>query len=244
MKSFKELQREIICRGMDHNACDEGINMVEACKNKVDLLNAITRHWIWCYEDEEIIDDEFILGNFTKEEIENSKIYLMQDKLEYAEHIKTLTLPTDGWDTIILGNNAVNIARTNLKDKKFAVHGGDEHFTHKNALRAAKNHNSRLPSKKEWKLFSDYLSVLDYTNNGRWFRCAAPANKFVDVFIPNTGVSNASSGEIFHTDRGLLWNGAVPCNDGYDLIFCNTSAVMLYTYIIGYGFSVRCVRDL
>jgi len=160
MKNLKSLKQEIINRGKAHDACTEGLKAVESSKNKVELLQAILRFWLWCFEHEEIIDEQYILDNFTKEEIGASNIYLPPEKKAYEEYVKTLPYPSEGWETILLNNGkTLTIARTNHKDDElsFVNPANKEHyFTHDNAMKAAEKAGCRLPTNEEHVQLCDF----------------------------------------------------------------------------------------
>jgi hypothetical protein len=169
----------------------------------------------------------------------------MQDKLEYTEYARTLSIPGEGWDTIILEDKSVEFARINLKDEELAsVSPGGEHlFTHEKALAAVKKLESRLPTRYEWESFCDNISVWDNVHKGRWFKCPSP-NGFVDVFLPASGYRLHTSGAFYSTGSiGIFWSVALSGTSAYYMEFYPTLVRPALNLSRAYGFSVRCVRD-
>jgi hypothetical protein len=241
--NLNDLKKEIIARGNEHDACGNGITLVRSCKTKVDLLNAITRYWLWCYEYKHIIDDRFILDNFSDKEIKKSRFYFQHEKAEYQSYVRTLPLPEPGWDTILLCGKPVQIARTNLRDDTLAdvSPAGVHYFSHENALIAAERQGVRLPSPEEWTSFCDNLSVWDNVNKGRWFRCKSP-DGYVDVFMPASGFRDSVSGAFAYTDSyGYAWSCASAGANGYYLSVYSPVVAPTYSNARALGFSVRCV---
>ena len=244
--NLSDLKKEIIARGNERSACMRGINLVRSCKTKVDLLNAITRYWLWRFEQEYIIGDRFILDNFSKEEIKESRFYFQHEKVEYESYVKLLSLPDPGWDTILLCGEPVQIARTNLRDDTLAdvSPAGEHYFTHQNALIAAERKGTRLPSPNEWVSFCDNLSVWDDVNKGRWFRCKSP-DGYVDVFMPASGYCYRASSVFDVTgSTSFVWSCAVTGTSGYFLYFSSTGVSPSSNLNRAFGFSVRCIKGI
>jgi len=253
MKDFNSLQQEIINRGNEHGACNAGIGMVKACTDNITLLKAILRYWEWCFEDYEIIDDEFILDNFTPNEIKDSGIYLVKDKADYGEYVKTLPIPSDGWDNIVLGGKPLKIARTNLRDAELAKRdrftdefessAGEHHFDFDNAQKAAEKVGCRLFTDEEQVLLGDCLSVWDYEKEGRWFRVPDGNGGYSHIFFPAAGSRGSSTGTINYAGSyGFYWSSLVSSTTlAYYLGFYSATVNTRGSSSRSYGFSVRCV---
>jgi len=260
MKNFNWLQQEIICRGQTNDACNTGLNLVRSTMNKVELLKAILRYWQWCFEDYEIIDDNFIIDNFTSEEIKESGIYLIKDKEAYKEQIKSFSLPTEGWEEVLLGGKILKIARTNLRDEEFAKCDysgefvsptGEHHFDFDNSKLALEKAGHRTFSDDELVLMGDIINVWDDKNAGCWFRFNSPGGRHVHIFFPAAGF-RLFNVDIIHFvgtiqlegSAGYYWSSLVSsATNAYNLYFNSATVDTQDSSSRSFGYSVRCVTN-
>lgn len=75
MKSFEEVKEEILKRGKENNACQSGYAKAFRATDKIELLNAITANWYWCFVATRIIDATFLEESFEEYELHEAGIY-------------------------------------------------------------------------------------------------------------------------------------------------------------------------
>jgi len=252
MKDFKSLQQEIIIRGKAENACGTGLDLVRSTTNKVELLKAILEYWEWCFEDYEIVDDDFIIDNFSREQIKESGIYLIEDKEAYKEEIKSFSLPTEGWEDILLGSEVIRIARTNLKDEEFAKRNfngdfisptGEHHFEFDRMQKALEKAGCKTLTVDQQVELSRCVNVWDNNLKGRWFKVPTQDGSTVDLFFPAAGYRGNTTGGLYYVgSSGYYWSSLVSSTTYAYLLYFNSSTVSTrYSLYRSFGFSVRCV---
>jgi uncharacterized protein (TIGR02145 family) len=97
MKKFKTLKDELLTLAKEKQACEDGYEMGLLTKNKHDLVKAIVMNFGWCMAN--IINKDYLLENFTVEELRNGGYYTQGEDIKTLSHFWLDSIRLGGYYT-------------------------------------------------------------------------------------------------------------------------------------------------
>jgi hypothetical protein len=155
---------------------------------------------------------------------------------------------------VLINNRPVWLDLENLRDDELAMRNkttgeyetesGEQHFTHKNAVKTAGKQGKRLPTDEEYEFIASRPHRWDDDKKGMWFIFNRVEGGYVEVFFPAAGYRNRTTGALSNPGAyGYYWSATVAGTNAYYLHFSGGNINPSNTGSRANGSSVRCVRS-